>query len=144
MYVGPETRATILYRIVRPTCVISRIYAYPRTEANGSKSLVIHIVSDDGEHNTIIKRLLQLYTKEISTVYGIEREDEDPVHIAWVHARSSHQVPIRAQPLYARFDPPIPGFDDDIVEVDEEDFVEVDELADILEALSDDDKGEES
>lgn len=101
-FLGANCLRVIMHRIVDPTPIIGGVYAYPRRDQDMTR-LVLHVVSDDGEKNAIVKRLILRAHTDFSAHYGKEHMRELP-HFVWTHGGPSDKVPNMAQVVYARRD----------------------------------------
>lgn len=85
-----------------PTPVVSHVYAYTRKEEEGDKHCaVIHVVSDLGKLDTIVDKLIQKCSEEVSLSYSREHQEGLEI-LRWVHAKDTKKVPKKAQALYIR------------------------------------------
>ena len=107
--IGPRTARTILSKVVFPTCVISRVYAYHRADPD-TTVCVLHIVSDDGQHNTIVRHLYEQASEDVGLAF-LDENAYDIKRLSWRLDVSDEAVPEQAQTLFVR---PGPDADKDL------------------------------
>jgi hypothetical protein len=101
--VGSGPLSVIVERIITCTPVISKIAAYPRKEPDGSYYLVIHIVSDDGQRNTVVPKLCERAKEQFIEAYKNEHIQKLE-RFGWLHtdSKGAEKMPSKAQILYIR------------------------------------------
>lgn len=100
-FIGRETQALLLQKIVSPLPIVKRIYAYPRQSGDGSYYCSIHVVSDNGTWDVVVKRLMRKWHSLIAETYEKERHQAMPT-FKWTHSLNDAGIPKKAQVLFVR------------------------------------------
>lgn len=100
--IGPRSLQVLVQGLIIPTPIIVKLCAYPRHDGRGQQHLAVHIISDDGTCDTIVKKLCDRIRANFVAAYkhecthGLER-------FKFVHTdRETANIPSGAQLIYLR------------------------------------------
>lgn len=99
--IGTKSLQVILQGVIIRTPIIAKVYAYPRRDEQNHLHLAVHIISDGGTSDTVIKKLCDRVKADFAKAY-----EHECVHglekFKFVHSDARSQIPERSQLIYVR------------------------------------------
>jgi hypothetical protein len=103
--IGADVLQVVVDRIIVPTPVIAKVVAYLKREEDGTSSIVLHVVSDCGDKDTVVKKLFERAKSDLAEAFDTEPGNVVVAPFRLVQSKTNDDAvkfPKPAQLLYIR------------------------------------------